>query len=178
MNSTFSGSSNVQTLASSGQTVVLGSMLGGYAPNGTGSARTITSNINFSLNLSELDLKDALQIGLANPTSQGDGFDTLVFQIFRQAVLVESQTFTNLASATAYFTDHVINLGTNQGITGQLDLRFSLSVTSSTVGDSFGFDVATVAIPEPSIIWLVLLSLAVLFVWRRWLERSVRTITQ
>ena len=53
-----------------------------------------------------------------------------------------NQTFNSVAAANAFLTDNVINLGSNGvlNVSGDLNLVFSLSLTTNDVGAGFSFD--------------------------------------
>jgi hypothetical protein len=81
-----------------------------------------------------------LFVGLLDPTAQGGGFDTLNFQVTREGAAVIDQSFTDLASALAWFDDHPLDLGaTGAGVQGPLDLTFRLTMTGGA-GEGFTAD--------------------------------------
>jgi hypothetical protein len=53
----------------------------------------------------------AASVGHHNPISVGNGFDSSTFEIFINGNLFFSQSFNDLASAQAFFTADVFNLG-------------------------------------------------------------------
>jgi hypothetical protein len=58
--------------------------------------------------------------------------------------MVVNQTFNSLATAQDFFDDELLNLGSNGPLTvsGNLDLIFSLSLTTNDPGAGFQFDLA------------------------------------
>ena len=69
---------------------------------------------------------------------------------------IESQTFVTLATATAFFQDHVYELGP-LGSGGTFPISISLNLTASAPGDGFGFGFDTAAVPEPGSATLLML---------------------
>lgn len=117
--------------------------------------QTFTSSVSFSLDTTQLAPKNLL-LGFLDPTSSGNGFDQLYFQIFQEGVSVFDQTFNDLAEANSYFDDHLFDLGDwNQGLEGDLDLAFNFTVTASNAGDWYGVNmVVAQAVPVPAAAWL------------------------
>ena len=80
-----------------------------------------------------------------------------------------SQSFTSIASAESYFTDHALSLGL---FNGNVDLKVSWTIAADKAqGGDFNFLVAsgtlTNAIPEPGSIPMMLVGLGVLGMWTR-----------
>jgi hypothetical protein len=102
-------------------------------------------------------------VGFLDPVTTGSGFDLLHFTIRREGVIIEDQTFATAALATAYFNDHVISLGSkSSGVTGDLDLIFTMDVTNDALGDGFRTNLVLANVPEPSAAVLVLGGVALL----------------
>jgi hypothetical protein len=111
---------------------------GSYAENGSGNSQTYSSNVSCSIDLSQLSSMQFLKIGLLDPEYTGEGFDSLQFLIQREDNIIENQTFTILSDALNYFDDNVLPFGAiENGVSGALDLNFSMLLTSNHVGDSF-----------------------------------------
>ena len=125
--------------------VVASIVQGAFYPGiGSGLPETFNSEVDFSIDLDRLGVVNNLQIHFLSAASTGAGFDMLTFQIYDEDLVVENDVFTDLASATAFFTNHTLDLGAAQeGSTGTLDLRFVFSLTGSQLGD--GFSVAYTA---------------------------------
>jgi hypothetical protein len=130
----------------------------GAGYGGTGESLTYQESAEFKLNGPETIL-----LGLVNALSVGNGFDALAFQIFINGGLFLNQSFSDLASANAFFTNDTINLGSFS--TGITDIDLVLNETmSSTQG--FGYTYAFTAsgfasaIPEPSTWAMMLLGFA------------------
>ena len=141
---------------------------------GTGSGGTLESEIALSIDLTQIVSLSNLQIHFLNPVTSGNGFDSLTFQIFRENIIVESDTFTDVASATDFFTDHTLDFGpAGSGVTGNLDLEFLITLTGSQPGGGFGLSY-TAAVPEPETVGLLLSGIVpLLFFCRK--VRSVRS---
>lgn len=137
---------------------------------GSGGTGLSSATISASFDPASLFPQQQLQLALLNPQSRGIGFDTLRLRVFRESSAVLDVSFTNLATAQAYFSDHVIVLGDLvSGVSGLLDLSIVLDVTTSRMGDGFGatFYVGNAPVPEPAT-WLLLgLAGATILVLRR-----------
>ena len=119
-------------------------MGGAYAAGATGS-RTYTSSATFAIDLSSLsNPRQDLIVALLDTNVVGAGFDSMQFQIQREGVNppIVNQTFNSVAAANAFLSDNVINLGSNGvvNVSGDLNLVFSLSLTTNDVGAGFSFD--------------------------------------
>ena len=112
-------------------------------------ATTMSTTANYSFDTAQLPTGNLL-VGLLDPTSFGPGFTSLHFQITREGLTVEDQTFTTAAAATTYFNDHVLSLGSlTTGVSGTLDLSFLLEMNSLDDGSRFGttFLIADIGVP-------------------------------
>ncbi len=106
---------------------------GSYAVGGSG-VETETSSFAITVKLDAADLTKDLVIGLFGGTNHGSVTDVSL-DIFANNV----DTFKDIgdgAAATAYFTDHAINLG-SLSAGGTLNLDITLKVTSDTAVSGF-----------------------------------------
>jgi hypothetical protein len=85
-----------------------------------------------------------LLVGLLDTNVEGNGFDTLNFQVSREGAVVVNETFVTAAAAVTYFDTKVLDLGSNgvANVSGNLDLIFTLSLTTNDAGAGFYFDMA------------------------------------
>jgi hypothetical protein len=131
--------------------------MGGRHPtSGPSSGMSIASEVELAFDTTALPQKDLL-LALLDPVVQGNGFDELRFQVFEEEIPLFDQTFTNVAFATAFFDDNVLNFGAWMvGVDAILDLRFQLDVLTSGAGDGFYVDylVGTTAVPIPPAVLL------------------------
>jgi hypothetical protein len=82
---------------------------------------------------------DGLVVGLVSPLVTGSGFGELNFQFYREGELQLDQTFTTVAAAQTYFTDHVLNLGSlATDNDGTLDIEFKLNLPTASPNAGFG----------------------------------------
>jgi hypothetical protein len=121
----------------------LATMGGSNTEGGSAASRTFTSSITYAIDLSSLtNPRQDLLVGLLDTNVEGNGFDSLNFQISREGAVVVNQTFLTVADAVNYFDTKVLNLGSNSvlNVAGNLDLVFTMSLTTNDVGAGFYFD--------------------------------------
>ena len=92
----------------------------------------LVSTAYFTIDVSSFT-GNGIKVGLINRHSTGNGFDQLRFQLSAGGNTVVDQTFTSLADALTFFTDHVLSLGPASGA-GDLVLSFTFSTSP---GNSF-----------------------------------------
>jgi hypothetical protein len=140
----------------SGHALGLVALGGGVASDADATSITFESSVAFQLDLSQLSSSGSLVVGLLDPEVVGAGFDSLQFQILREGIAAVNETFLDVASALAYFDDHVLDLGAiADGVSGDLDLDFLLSLTSDDPGAAFRADLIFANVPEPELAWLL-----------------------
>ena len=116
----------------------IGEMGGGYSSSGFG-LQTSTSEITFNVDLTKVGTLDHFLLGLYNPVTTGAGFKTLDFDVFLNNVHVVDQTFTTVADANTYFTDHALDLGQLDG-NHVLAVDIQLSEVLKTPGSGYYFN--------------------------------------
>jgi hypothetical protein len=112
---------------------------GGYSVGGTGSEGS-TSVVDFNATLVAQDLAKDLTVGLFSGRSVGGGVTGVTLDITGNNVDLLNQSFANGAAATAYFTNHAVDLGAlsaTQYSGGTLDLHVSLQVTTNAPHSGF-----------------------------------------
>ena len=114
-----------------------GAMGSGYG--GTGTLLAYQQSAEFILN----SLGGAFLVDLLGNVSLGNGFESAAFQIFSNGNLIESDTFNDLASAQAFFSNNLLAIGLVAGL-NDIQLLFSATMGS---GAGFGFDYIIAAGP-------------------------------
>lgn len=161
------GHANVQSTFGNGETIALIDMatksFSTTLPGGFQS-ESFDSQVSMTLFTAQLPELSHLEVGLLDGTiTSGSGFESLTFVITVDSSIVESQIFTSLSDAQAYFHDHVLDLGAIDPDSPFLDLSFELTLQSFGGGDGFNGQFVVGAIPEPST-W-ALLGGAIFLLW-------------
>ena len=112
-------------------TVATGSMGAGYG-GVSGISLTYQEAASFTQN------GGAFVLDLLSNDALGNGFDSAVFQISLNDVVIDSQSFNDLASAEAYFSNNLIPVPL---LAGPDNIQIAFSETMSSPG-GFGFDYA------------------------------------
>jgi hypothetical protein len=88
-------------------------------------------------------------LDLLSSDALGNGFDSALFTISLNSAVFDSQSFTGLASAEAFFSNHLINVPLLAGPNSVL-IGFSETMSSIPEGFSFDYAVASVSnVPGP-----------------------------
>jgi hypothetical protein len=89
----------------------------------------------------------AFVLDLLSNNALGKGFDSALFTISLNSVVIDSQSFTDLASAEAFFSNHLINVPL---LAGPNSVLIGFSETMSSFPEGFSFDYA-VASASPTV---------------------------
>jgi hypothetical protein len=127
-------------------TVALGAMGAGYG--GTGQSLTYQESASFAAGGGIFD------VDLLNSSAVGVGFDSAVFKIILNGNIFESQTFTNLALAEAFFSNNLINVPLAAGLN---NIQLSLNETMSKSG-GFAYNYAAVSVTPLPPTWTMMLA--------------------
>jgi hypothetical protein len=107
----------------------------GAGNGGTGMSLTYQQNVSFT------QIGGAFVLDLLSNDALGIGFDSALFQISLNGLVIDSQLFTDLASAEAFFSNNLINVPL---LAGTNSIQIAFSETMSSAG-GFSFDYAAVS---------------------------------
>jgi hypothetical protein len=116
----------------------------GAGYGGTGVPITYQESVSFTQN------GGAFVLDLLSSDALGIGFDSALFTISVNSVVIDSQSFTDLASAEAFFSNNLIGVPLLAG-PNSVQIAFNETM-SGTEGFSFDYAVAssgTVGVPGP-----------------------------
>ncbi len=113
----------------------------GAGYGGTGGSLTYMETANFISN--EIGGGNFL-VDMLGDMSLGNGFDSATFQITSNGNIVDSQSFTDLASAEAFFSNNLIDFSLGAGFD---DVQLAFDETMSGGGEGFGFNYAAANVP-------------------------------
>jgi hypothetical protein len=129
---------NGQMGGTSASFLALGEVGGGYSAAGT-TSETSTSQVEIRAALNSTDLRKDLWVGVYGGTNVGTGVTGVTLDINANGV-DKSTTFTSGTAAATFFKNNPIDLGSLSGsafASGSLDLRITLSTTTTSAGSGF-----------------------------------------
>jgi hypothetical protein len=116
---------------------------------GAGAAGAAGVSVTYQENASFTQIGGVFVLDLLSSDAVGTGFDSALFTISLNSAVIDSQSFTNLASAEAFFSNNLINVPLLAGLNSVL-IGFSETM-SGTEGFSFDYAVASVSVPGPEV---------------------------
>jgi hypothetical protein len=136
--SVFSANSNIANAFGAAPTVFGIAELGG-AHSTTGAAQqTVTSVVDETVDLTQLSSRRALEVGFYGGAVTGAGFAGATLDIFVDGADALHKVFATAAAATAFFTNHTVDLGSlasgKSADTLTLHTVFSVNSTAANSG--------------------------------------------
>jgi hypothetical protein len=106
-------------------------------------------SLTYQQNVSFTQIGGAFVLDLLSNDALGKGFDSALFQISLNGLVIDTQSFTDLASAEAFFSNNLIGVPLLAGL-NSVQIAFSETM-SSAGGFSFDYAVASTgsAVPGP-----------------------------
>jgi hypothetical protein len=114
--------------------------LGGSATSDVTGTQTIKDSTSLTVNLGQLSILEDLKLGLTDGTATGSGFADLTLKVTANGTTELNQSFTGLSALDNYFTDNAVDLGSLASDGPTLTLGVSLTMTETTAGSGFDFD--------------------------------------
>jgi hypothetical protein len=131
----LAANSNIQSaFGCSGVFLAMGE-IGGHNSTLSSGSQTSTDSISLQFDPTQQPPGE-LEIGLFNGQGQGTSFSTMTFKIVANGVTVLNQTFFSSADATAFFTNHAIDLGS---LASQITITETITTTTANSGWYGGF---------------------------------------
>ena len=122
-----------------GETLLFDAEQGSSGAPGASGSQTTTTTITAGLDLTSFDQGSEFLLDLHQATVIGAGVTGVTFDLTDVATPIH-EVFTSAASATAYFTGNVLDLGSFDAVTGDsstLDVQMKLSVTTDDATSGF-----------------------------------------
>jgi hypothetical protein len=122
-----------------------------------------TSDLRFDLTPELIgdDDDERLALDLIHPTLIGTGFSPVHFAVTVDGVARVERDFSMAADALAFFDDNRIDLAElngNSGIPSKIELAFDVAAPNGTGSLFFSFQFALLTVPEPGLLFLLLLA--------------------
>jgi hypothetical protein len=130
--SLLTGNPNSQTAFTNARPMVAGTLGGVYSSNASLGSRTFSSSATFSLVVSSFAGTEAVRFAVLDAQGVGSGFTSMSITITSRGSTVDTQTFTDAATATTYLKDRVYSFGVASGTNGLIPVTVQLIVTTST----------------------------------------------
>ena len=136
----ISANSNLAAAFGTSPTYLALAEMGSLYDSGGTTSETITDRLQFTVDPNQLAASKDLILGLYHPTQSGTG-GSLVFDVTINGADVVHQGFTGLSSATAYFTNHALDLGSVAGfaMNGPISVGVTLAETNTAANSGLAF---------------------------------------
>jgi len=113
--------------------------------NGSMGAAAAGVSLTYQESVSFTQNDGIFALALLSSNALGNGFDSAFFEILLNSIVIDSQSFTDLASAEAFFSNNLINVPL---LAGPNSIQIAFSETMSSA-EGFRFDYTASSVPGP-----------------------------
>jgi hypothetical protein len=133
------------------QVIALGTLAGASAngnANGNAASHTYAASLAMTAGFADVTGPHDLFLGFHDPQVGGLGFDTLELTVRRHGAATLTQAFSGVAAASAYLTDHLIDLGSlNTPGVDAVDMDITMTLTTARANDGVLANLVLASVP-------------------------------